>query len=124
MTQVPLCRQARGRQQRRPPDGQGCVAVRRERQQAGVAPNVVWAGGNAIAGDGGFLRGAVVGHFQGRKTVLADGTREVSPAAPAFAANQFERFGHDGTSALLKRAIEKWRGAYRRRGDSLRAAED
>src|SRR5713101_5144808 len=123
MMQAPFCRQARGWQQRRPADGQGWLVVRRERQQAGVAPNVVWAGGNAVAGDGGFLRGAVVGHFQGRKTFLADRTREVSPAVPAFAANQFERFGHDGTSALPKRAIEKCCGAYRRRGDSLRAAE-
>src|SRR5260370_20018036 len=111
MMQAPVCRQARGRQQRRAADGQGWLVVRREGQQAGVAPIVVWAGGNAVASDGGFLRGAVVGHFQWRKTFLADRARDVPPAASAFTASQFERFGHDRTSALLKRAIEKCRGA-------------
>ncbi len=60
-----------------------------EGQQFGVAPHVRCPLGNALTADRRLQCVVVVGHFQRRKTVVADGAGLVSPRPSAFAAPQF-----------------------------------
>jgi hypothetical protein len=65
-----------------------------ERKQLGVAPHIEIAAGQ-IFSSSGFPEGVViVGHFEGRETFFAEGTRFIAPALSTFTTPQFIEFRH------------------------------
>src|SRR5579864_3509628 len=75
--------------QRNETDRQPRFIAQGEGQKLGVAPHVRRPLGNALAANRPAQGVIVVGNFQRRETVVADGTGLVSPCPSAFPAPQF-----------------------------------
>jgi hypothetical protein len=82
--QAPLRRKFARRHQRRATDGVNAGKVLRQREKLGIAPHIEITGGESFAASDFFQGIIVVGDFQRRKAVFAEGARSVAPGFAAF----------------------------------------
>src|ERR1700746_3650623 len=76
-------------EERRESGWKGGLKILRQRQQAGVTPHAGRAQGDSLTRDLRAELVVLVAAFEGRETIITDGTGLVSPTLPAFSTSQF-----------------------------------